>query len=122
MVFDIPTILSITHEKLLTDIGNVYKILNHMTGDSLYTHVLPRAGRACTPELLRQFPELTAWDGHSKKVSTENVHEYIAKALAMFGEERDVAMLPVGVWDERDPVEELCGMVGSEKVIALEIP
>ena len=37
-----------------------YEILNFLTGDSLYTHQLPRAVRQCEPWLRAQFPTLMA--------------------------------------------------------------
>jgi hypothetical protein len=58
--FHIGTVLSITHDALLSPdhIDGVYSILNHMTGDNLFTHQLPRAGEICKPALLRAFPVL----------------------------------------------------------------
>ena len=45
--FDLGTVLTVTTGRLLTDIGNLYEILNFMTGDDLMTHQLPRATEAC---------------------------------------------------------------------------
>ena len=45
VVYDLGTVLSVTTGTLLTKIGNVYKILNYMTGDNLFTHQLPRVSK-----------------------------------------------------------------------------
>jgi hypothetical protein len=66
--FHIRPILSVTTGLLLTKpkapddngIGDLYELLNFMTGDSLFTHQLPRASTECGPWLLRWFPELEA--------------------------------------------------------------
>ncbi|WP_445080300.1 DUF7736 domain-containing protein [Brevibacillus laterosporus] len=49
--FHISDILSVTTGKLLSTrrMDGVYDILNHMTGESLLTHQLPRAIRVCAP-------------------------------------------------------------------------
>ena len=58
--FHIGAILSVTTGRLVAPNGieDVYSILNHMTGDNLFTHQLPRAGEECKPWLLRQHPQL----------------------------------------------------------------
>jgi hypothetical protein len=51
--FTLGEVLSIATTKLLTPFEGVYRILNWMTDDSLYTHQLPRACDECKPWLLR---------------------------------------------------------------------
>ena len=58
MKFNLGAVLSITTERLLCSIDDLYSILHHMTGDSLFTHQLPRAGKTCKKPLLAQFPQL----------------------------------------------------------------
>ena len=60
--FDLGDIISITEGSLcsLRHIDGVYDLLNYMTGDSLYTHALPRAAITCQPVLLAQHPQLAA--------------------------------------------------------------
>lgn len=64
--FTLRTILTVTTGRLLTEpkgdcnngIGDLYEILNHMTGDSAFTHQLVRFSDECKPWLFRWFPEL----------------------------------------------------------------
>ena len=58
--FHIGDVLSITTGKMVSPTGmdGIYKILNFMTGEDLYTHQLPRAMRVCAPHLLQQHPQL----------------------------------------------------------------
>lgn len=72
-IFDLGTILSITSGKLLTDLDNVYKILDFMTTDNLFTHQLPRVAKECTPYLLEKFPFL-------KEITTDHINQNNWKA------------------------------------------
>lgn len=68
--FPLRVVLTVTTGRLLTEgkgprdngIGDLYEILNWITGDSLYTHQLPRAGKACRPWLLKCFPRVGRGD------------------------------------------------------------
>ena len=122
MKYDIGTILSITHDNLLTRIDNVYQILNYMTDDNLFTHVLPRACRFCKPFILKQHPQLLEWDIYKPQVNTNNWEEMLEKARIMFGDELDIEKAPSGVWSEKNPIEELSEMVDKDKIIEVVLP
>lgn len=115
--------------------GGVYEILNHVTGDNLFTHVLPRAFRFASPLIKAQYPELEAAE------KPEN----LAKLDTLIGDARARNEAPMvackmwldwmqepGVcglkseytiashadaWLQRDPLQELESMVGKEKVV-----
>lgn len=42
--------------RMMCEIDDVYKFLNWMTKDNLFTHALPRAADKCHPYLEKQFP------------------------------------------------------------------
>lgn len=55
--FGLGAILTVTTDVfLVADIGDIYQLLNYMTGDNLFTHQLPRAAGECKPALLAQHP------------------------------------------------------------------
>ena len=58
--FHILDVLSITSGKLLSleKMDGLYKILNFLTGEDLYTHQLIRASKTCKPYLLKTYPVL----------------------------------------------------------------
>lgn len=56
--FGLGQVLSVTTGRRLCDIGGVYEILNHITGDNLFTHALPRASRFAAPLVLELYPRL----------------------------------------------------------------
>lgn len=123
--FDTATILSVTTDRFLCkDIGQIYEILNHVTGDNLFTHVLPRAGRFSKPYLIEANPALDIPDAKVSELDAvsemprELVRPFIDKWLSSFN-------LPASyevdshedAWMSLDPVSELRGMVGDDKII-----
>lgn len=56
--FHVSDLLSITTGRLVSTrhMDGVYEILNHITGDNLFTHQLPRAAKECDPVLASAFP------------------------------------------------------------------
>lgn len=89
--------LSITTSRLCCDMGGVYEILNHITGDNLFTHVLPRACRFAAPLLLKDHPELQPanacmasldkWiEADKTERKTECIKMWIAELKMMFPE------------------------------------
>jgi hypothetical protein len=57
--FHLGTILSVTTGRLLAPngFGDVHGLLEHMAGEALWTHQLPRVSRECEAPLLAQFPQ-----------------------------------------------------------------
>lgn len=109
--FRLGDVLSITTGKLLSrdGIGGVYEILNHMTGDDLFTHALPRAGRACRPILLEIFPALV---GEDPDVSgMDEMIAYLDEAESRLGDSFEIPVLGSGVYEAKHPLTELHEML-----------
>lgn len=126
--------LSVTTGRLCCDIGEVYEILNHVTGDNLYTHVLPRANRFAAPLLLADFPELApasaclsnldGWIEADKTPDrTECIKMWLTELKSMFPvmDKDYLVKSHASEWNSRNPLDELQEMVGPEKVIVAEI-
>ena len=56
-----------------TRMDGLYRILNHLTGDNLMTHQLPRAAEECKPWLRHQFPTLPVTVPESAMVDGDTV-------------------------------------------------
>jgi len=121
--FDLGDVLSITDGRLVSPrlIEGVYDILNFMTGDSLYTHQLPRAMRACQGPLLAQHPQLADVD-RTTKLGPDNFREWLAAQKRIYGETLPVAPLAPQTWTQINPVLEAEALVGKDRVIAVEAP
>jgi hypothetical protein len=122
MLFDFPTVLSVTTGRLFTKMENIYKILSYMTGEEIYTHQIPRFMDECRPYLLDWFPEFRSIDQEKMKKACEEGTERIAQWIFSlpFPSEYEVNPLPPQAHVKIDPLAELVGMVGQEKVIVVK--
>jgi hypothetical protein len=116
--FTLGQVLTITGEKLLCEVGDVYDILNFMTGDGLYTHQLPRARDECKPWVLRQHPQLEGID--SNAVTPETYRQWLSEQVELLGNAFELEPIPADDHERRNPIEELVEMVGPERVVVLE--
>lgn len=108
MIFRLGDVLSITTDRLLSrdHMGGVYRILNHMTGDDLMTHQLPRAGRECRRPLLQQHPcladiEVPEFSG------TDEVWAWLDEMETEYGDEFHVEPLDDVDHTRINPLDEL---------------
>jgi len=113
--FGLGAVLSVTTGVLLADIGELYDILGWMTGDNLFTHQLPRAGRECLEPLLEQHPDLR----EVVVPEFETPDEYVAwlndVAVPQYGATREVTPLAAGAHTYIDPLTELVQMRESRE-------
>ena len=94
--FTTAEILSVTTGVLHCPIEGLYKILNHLTGDNLFTHQLPQASEACEQHLLDQCPWAGEIDGSLR--DAESWKTFLAETEALYGTEHTIAPLPDAVW------------------------
>jgi hypothetical protein len=118
--FDLGTVLSVTTEKLLTNIGNLYDILGWMTEDEPFTHQLPRFNEECKPWLLRQYPQLSAVDASG--VTPDNWGDFLQRHKALLGDSFEVERIPRDDHTRKNALVEAVEMFGKDKVIPLVIP
>lgn len=102
--------------KMCCSVERLYAVMNHLTGSSLFTHQLPGAFRACEQWVLKQHPWLLQLD--DSKCTPETWRDWLADAEAKHGAHHRLDPMPGGV-EQQDPLQELIGMVGREKVIAV---
>jgi hypothetical protein len=101
--------LSITTGLLVSrdHIGGVYKILNYMTNDNLFTHQLPRASDECKPALLAQHPQLAAVEVPELLVGEMEVYTWLSQQEAIYGATLDIEPLAAEDHTSIDPIAEL---------------
>lgn len=104
-------ILSVTTGALVSrdHMDGLYRILNHMTGEPVFTHQIPRVGRECTPRLLEQHPQLADitvpdWSGG---VDKDTVYAWLDEMEAIYGTELPVTPLAPGDHTSIGPLTEL---------------
>ena len=138
--FHISDVLSVTIGRLVSSrhMAGIYEILNFLTGDTLYTHQLPRAMRECEPWLRTQFSDLfpdnpltaAAIAGLEALMDENDTASQRGAKMAVWVEQLRIAhglpeMLPVyelgvDMHTHIDPIEEAKAMVGDKNVIVIE--
>lgn len=115
-------LLSLGTGKLCCDISLVYEALNFLTGDNIYTHVIPRAMRTCEPWVRKQHAWLATVD--ESKCNTETVWTWLAEIEATHGKTHEIEALPEGIWQAKDPVAELMEYmeVPRDRIITVAAP
>lgn len=115
--FDLADVLTVTTGRLLSPrhMEGVYDILNFLTGDSLFTHQLPRACDFCAPLVLEQHPDLGWITGSIVPADAADIAPWLEAMKERFGAER--VLVPLEGWEHQNPIEELADMKGGAENI-----
>lgn len=121
--FHLGDILSVTTERLVSPRGidGVYDILNWMTGDSLFTHQLPRACRECQEPLLAQHPDLRDVETPEDFGGKDTVERWLAQQVTVYGETREITPLAAGDHSSIDPITEMKMINPGAEVIVVNM-
>lgn len=120
--FHIGDILSITTGRLVSPrhIEGVYDILNWMTGESVYTHQIPRISLEAAPVLLAAHPSLAEAETDAEAVNVQNWQNFLAKMVARYGEKLPVPKMTAAQHESIDPMSELVEKVHPDRIIAVQ--
>lgn len=113
-------ILTVVTDRLVSrdHIGGVYRVLNFMTGDDLYTHQLGRAMNECREPLLAQHPQLREIECPDFG-SPEEVMPWLDQMEQRYGVELAIEPLAPGEHQQIDPLSELEGMAPDNPVVVV---
>lgn len=120
--FDISDVLSVTTGILVSTrlIEGVYDILNFMSGESLFTHQLPRVSREAAPVILQQHPQLA--EVSAEGIGADNWELWLAEQRAKFGDTFTLTPMTIADHERIDPVSELAEMVHPDKIVTVVTP
>lgn len=114
--FPTEMVLSVVADVLLCEIGGIYEVLNWMTGESLFTHQLPRVGREAAPAIVAMHPELSTAIAESDQVNGDNWREWLATWKARYGETIAIPLLTIAEHERIDPISELAEKVHPDRI------
>lgn len=100
-------VLSTVTGRLMGDIGGVYEVLNWMTGESLFTHQLPRVAKEARPVLVAAHPSLQRAIDEAEQVTTENFQEWRQIWEDRYGPTIAVPKMGADAHERIDPISEL---------------
>ncbi len=121
---DFPTeeVLSILTGSLICDIGGVYRVLNYMTGEELFTHQLPRVANEAHPIILAAHPTLQQAVDEAEQVTTENWREWRDRWLARYGATLPVPLMNADQHERIDPLSEAAEHFHPDKIVVVQTP
>jgi hypothetical protein len=115
-------VLSTITGRLMGDIGGVYEVLNWMTGESVFTHQLPRIGREATPVLVAAHPTLQQAIDEAEQVNQQNYAEWRQTWEDRYGPTIAVPKFTAATHESIDPMSELAEKVHPDKIITVTVP
>ena len=114
-------VLSTITGRLMGDIGGVYEVLNWMTGESVFTHQLPRIGREATPVVVAAHPLLQQAVDEAEQVNQENYKEWRQTWEDRYGPTIAVPKFGADTHESIDPMSELAEKVHPDKIITIKV-
>lgn len=117
--FPTADVLSTITGRLICEIDGIYKVLNWMTGESVFTHQLPRIGREAQPVILAMHPQLAQAVEESEQVSPENWREWRQTWEDRYGAEIAVPRFTTDTHERIDPMSELAEKVHPDRIITV---
>jgi len=119
--FHIGDVLSITTGLLVSPrrMDGIYDILNWMTGESLFTHQLPRVMKEAQPVLLKFHPQLADVVTPEFK-SPDDVGAWVATQINAFGETLPVPKMSDDEHESIDPMSEAAEKFHPDKIIVVD--
>lgn len=96
------------------DMGEIYEVLNYMTGDNLFTHQLPRAMKESAPYIYKQHPWMDGFE-KLKGLTKENSEAFMRHVNKTYGEYLELDKIPNDKYHGIDAVKELADMMNKNK-------
>jgi hypothetical protein len=114
-------VLSTVTGRLMGEIGGVYEVLNWMTGESLFTHQLPRIAKEARPVLVAAHPLLQQAVDEAEQVNTENFQEWRRTWEDRYGPTIAVPKFGADSHERIDPMSELAEQIHPDKIISIKL-
>lgn len=118
--FPVADVLSTITGRLMADIGGVYTVLSWMTGESIYTHQLPRIRREAQAAMVAFRPDLARAIEEAAQVNRENWRDWLATWRARYGDTIDVIKLNADQHERIDPMAELAATVPPDRIVVVK--
>lgn len=114
--FTLGVVLSVTTGKLLCPFDELHEFLDYLTGQSLFTHQLPRAADSARPYIFSIYPDVEFTvvppiDG-SREQREDQVRDFL-DGLVRSGYQSEYEFEPMKDFEAKDPIQELIEIRGS---------
>lgn len=120
--FSTSAVLSTVTGRLMGSIGGVYEVLNWMTGESVYTHQIPRISREAVPVVLEMHPTLSEAISEAEQVTTDNWRDWLTTWEDRYGPVIAVPKMNTDQHERIEPLSELAEKVHPEQIVVVPSP
>jgi hypothetical protein len=114
-------VLSTITGRLIGQMSGIYEVLNWMTGESVFTHQLPRIGGEAIPVLVAAHPALQQAIDEAEQVNRENWQEWRQTWEDRYGLMIAVPKFGADTHERIDPISELAEKVHPDKIITVAV-
>lgn len=114
-------VLSCVTGRLMGDIGGVYEVLGWMTGESLFTHQLPRVSKEARPVIVAVHPTLQQAIDEAEQVNPDNFRQWLQTWEDRYGPVIAVPKLGADQHERIDPLSELSEKVHPDKIVTVRL-
>lgn len=120
-LFPTDKVMSVVTGVLVSDIGGVYEVLDWMTGESMFTHQLPRVSREAMPAILAMHPQLQSAIVEAAQVNGDNYRTWLATWIDRFGPEIAIPKMSTDQHERIDPMSELAEKVSPDRIVIAKL-
>jgi hypothetical protein len=113
-------VLSTITGRLMGDIGGVYHVLNYMTGESVFTHQIPRISREAVPVVIAMHPTMQQAIDEAEQVTPENFATWRDTWENRYGQTIAVPKFGADTHERIDPISELAEKVHPDKIVTIK--
>ena len=118
--FSTAGVLSTITGTLISPIGDVYEVLNWMTGESCFTHQLPRIAREARPVLVAMYPMLQQAIEEAVLITPENYTEWRDRWIDRYGPTIAVPKFTIETHERIDPISELAERFPPDRIVVVK--
>lgn len=117
--FSTADVLSTVTGRLVGKIDGVYAVCNWMTGESVFTHQLPRISREAQAVMLAHRPDLAQAVAEAEQVDTTNWRTWLTEWISRYGTTIAVPKMTADQHERIDPLSELAEKVHPDNIIVV---
>lgn len=114
-------VLSTITGVLMSDIGGVCQVLNWMTGESVFTHQIPRISREAVPVVVAMHPTLQQAIDEAEQVTPDNFSTWRDAWENRYGQTIAVPKFSADTHERIDPISELVEKVHPDKIVTVRV-